>query len=100
MAACLLALYAGWMRWRMRLPGDRVKMLYERFCRRAARLGARRDPWEGPSDFAARAFRLIPKEAERIRQISENYIALRYSPTAASSLLNTFAKEVKAFRNS
>jgi hypothetical protein len=71
--------------------------LYERFCRKAARLGARRDPWEGPSDFSARAARLLPEESERIRRISNTYIVLRYSPEAAPSVLGRFVKEVNAF---
>lgn len=96
-AASLLAIYAAWMRLRTRVRSDRVKTLYERFCRKAARLGAQRDPWEGPSDFAARAARLLPNKSERIRQISNTYIALRYSPEAPPSVLDKFAKEVRAF---
>jgi transglutaminase-like putative cysteine protease len=97
-AAVLLAIYAGWMRLRTRPGRDRVKALYERFCRKAARLGARRDPWEGPSDFSARAARLLPEESERIRRISNIYIVLRYSPEAASPVVGAFAKEINAFR--
>ena len=96
-AAALLAIYAGWMRLRTRPGGDRVKALYERFCRKAARLGVRRDPWEGPSDFSARAARLLPEESERIRRIASSYIVLRYSPEVAPPVLGKFAKEVNAF---
>jgi hypothetical protein len=96
-AAVLLAIYAGWMRLRTHPRGDRVKALYERFCRKAALLGAQRDPWEGPSDFSARAARLLPEESERIRRISNTYIVLRYTPEAAPPVLGRFAKEVNAF---
>jgi transglutaminase-like putative cysteine protease len=96
-AAALLAIYFGWMRLRTRLRADRVKALYERFCRKAARLGVRRDPWEGPSDFSRRAAQLLPDESERIRQISNAYIALRYAPEPAAITLDRFAKEVRAF---
>jgi len=95
--AVLLVIYAGWMHLRTRSRVDRVKTLYERFCRRAARLGVRRSPWEGPSDFSRRAAQLLPNEAERIRQISNTYIALRYSPESAAVVLNRFAKEVNQF---
>jgi hypothetical protein len=71
--------------------------LYERFCRKAARLGVRRNPWEGPSDFSRRAAQLLPNESERIRQISKTYIALRYSPESPALVLNRFAKEVNQF---
>jgi transglutaminase-like putative cysteine protease len=96
-AAALLAIYAGWMQLRTRSRADRVKALYERFCRKAARLGAPRDAWEGPSDFSKRAAQLLPNESDRIRQISNTYIALRYSPKSATIILDRFAKEVSAF---
>src|SRR5438128_5724538 len=70
-AAALLVIYAGWMQLRSRSRVDRVKALYKRFCREAARLGVRRSPWEGPSDFSKRAAQSLPKESERIRQLSD-----------------------------
>jgi hypothetical protein len=66
----------------------------QRFCRKAARLGVPRNPSEGPSDFSRRAAQLLPKESDRIRQISNTYIALRYSPESTAVVLNRFAKEV------
>jgi hypothetical protein len=71
--------------------------LYERFCRKAARLGVQRDPWEGPSDFSSRAALLLPGESERIQQIANSYIALRYAPESATIVLDRLAKEVNAF---
>jgi transglutaminase-like putative cysteine protease len=97
LAAALLVIYAVWMQLRTRLCVDQVKALYERFCRKAARLGVRRNPWEGPSDFSRRAAQLLPNESERIRQISNTYIALRYSPESDAIILDRFAKEVRAF---
>src|SRR5205807_215666 len=47
-AIVLLALYAGWTHLRTRPCGDRIKSIYESFCRKAARLGAQRNPSEGP----------------------------------------------------
>jgi transglutaminase-like putative cysteine protease len=96
-AVALLVIYFGWMQLRTRPGADRVKALYERFCRKATRLGVRRDPWEGPSDFSRRAAELLPNESKRIRQISNTYIALRYAPEPAAISLDRFAKEVRAF---
>jgi protein-glutamine gamma-glutamyltransferase len=96
-AVALLVIYFSWMQLRSRSRADRVKALYERFCRKAARLGVRRDPWEGPSDFSSRAARLLPGESERIQQISNTYIALRYAREPAAIVLDRFAKEVSAF---
>jgi hypothetical protein len=96
-AIALLVIYFGWMQLRTRSRADRVKALYERFCRKAARLGVQRDPWEGPSDFSRRAALLLPDESECIRQISNTYIALRYAPEPAGAALDRFAKEVRTF---
>ena len=96
-ATALLVIYAGWMQLRARPRVDRAKALYERFCRKVARLGVQRSTWEGPADFSRRAAQLLPNESERIRQISNSYIALRYSPNSSALVLNRFAKEVDRF---
>jgi transglutaminase-like putative cysteine protease len=96
-AIAVLVIYFGWMQWRTRSRADRVKALYERFCQRAARLGIPRDPWEGPSDFSKRAGQALPNESERIRQISDTYIALRYAPEPVGVALDRLEKEVGAF---
>jgi protein-glutamine gamma-glutamyltransferase len=93
----LLVIYFGWMRLRTRPRADRVKALYEHFCEKAARLGVRRDPWEGPSDFSERAAQLLPNESQRIRKISNTYIALRYAPESAGGVLDKLARDVRMF---
>ena len=96
-AIALLAIYFAWMQLRTRSRVDRVKALYEYFCRKIARLGVRRDPCEGPLDFARRAAQSLPNESNRIRQIADRYILLRYAPEPAPGMLDKFAKEVNAF---
>jgi len=96
-AIALLAIYFAWMQLRTRSRVDRVKALYEYFCRKTARLGVPRDPCEGPLNFARRAARLLPNEANRIRHIIDTYILLRYAPQPAPGILDRFAKEVNAF---
>lgn len=93
----LLIIYFGWMQLRTRSRVDRVKALYERFCQKLARLGVLRDPWEGPSDFSRRAGLLLPDESERIRKISDTYIALRYASEPGGLAFENFANEVRAF---
>jgi hypothetical protein len=95
--AALLIIYAGWMQLRTRPRADRIQALYERFCQKLARIGVQRDLWEGPSDFAKRAAQSVPNESERVRQITETYIALRYAPGPDVTGLHEFAKEVNAF---
>src|SRR5262245_49993190 len=96
-AIALLAIYFAWMQLRTRSRVDRVKALYQYFCRKTARLGVPRDPYEGPLDFALRAAQLLPNESSRIRQIADTYILLRYAPQPAPGMLDKFAKEVNAF---
>jgi len=96
-AIALLAIYFAWMQLRTRSRMDRVKALYEHFCRKTARLGVRRDPCEGPLDFARRAAQSLPNDSNRIRQIADTYILLRYAPQPAPATLDRFAKEVNAF---
>jgi protein-glutamine gamma-glutamyltransferase len=96
-AIALLAIYFAWMQLRTRSRVDRVKALYEYFCRKTARLGVPRDPCEGPLDFARRAAQSLPNESNRIRQIADTYILLRYAPKPASGMLDRFAKEVSGF---
>jgi protein-glutamine gamma-glutamyltransferase len=93
----LLALYAGWTHLRTRPRGDRVKIAYESFCRKTAKLGAPRNPSEGPLDFSRRATRLLPTESDRIRRIAKAYIALRYAPAPDPTMLEQFAQEVNSF---
>ena len=96
-STALLAIYFAWMQLWTRSRVDRVKALYESFCRKTARLGVPRDPCEGPLDFGRRAVHSLPNESNRIRQIVDIYIQLRYAPQPASGLLNRFATEVGAF---
>jgi hypothetical protein len=96
-AIALLAIYFAWMQLRTRSRVDRVKALYEYFCRKIARLGVARDPCEGPLDFARRAAQSLPNESNRIRQIADSYILLRYAPQPSPGILERFAKEVNAF---
>src|SRR5262245_6266457 len=93
----LLAIYFALMQLRTRSRADRVKALYEYFCRKMARLGVPRDPCEGPLDFARRAAESLPNESNRIREIADTYILLRYAPQPAHGMLDRFAKEVNAF---
>ena len=94
-AACLLGAQAFWTWWRTRVPRDPLKKRYEHFCRRLAALGVKREPWEGPLEYAERAAGLLPDYAERIRRVADLYVSLRYSPAAAHGGVG---REIKEFR--
>jgi len=93
----LLIIYAGWMQLRTRRRVDRIQALYERYCQKLARIGVRRDPCEGPVDFAKRATKSLPSASKYVRQITDTYIALRYAPGPAVISVDKFAKEINAF---
>ena len=96
-AAGFVVILATWMQMLARAHPDPVQSLYARFCAKAARLGAPRDPTEGPVDFARRAGQFLPQESERIATISDCYIGLRYGREMDSAMLHRFAQEVRLF---
>ncbi len=67
--------------WRMARPAgtDRAARLYARFATRLSRLGLRREPAEGPLEFALRASRERPDLEGEIMRISRLYIEARYA---------------------
>ncbi len=96
-AAAIVAFWVGWARFRRTSTAGRVKALHEKFCRKAARKGVVRAPWEGPSDFAERAASFLPGERERVRRIRDGYLALRYSEHPPSTAFAKLAQDVRAF---
>ncbi|HET7227792.1 MAG TPA: DUF4129 domain-containing protein, partial [Chthoniobacterales bacterium] len=96
-AAGFVLILATWMQFRARIQSDPVQGLYTKFCAKAARMGARRDPTEGPVDFASRVSRVLPHESERITTISHCYIGLRYARDSDASSLHALAREVQLF---
>ena len=96
-AAGFVVILATWMQMLARARPDPVQSLYARFCAKAARLGAHRDPTEGPVDFARRAGQFLPQESERIATISDCYVGLRYGREMDSAMLHRFAHEVRLF---
>lgn len=85
----------------VRLPGgtrDEVRMWYDRFCRKLARLGLARKPHEGPQDYARRVVSLRPELGPKILPVTELYVALRYGDDHRPESLRRFRRLVRAFR--
>jgi len=95
----LLLAFSGFMLWR-RVPvgADPAAAIYQRFCRKLARVGIIRQPNEGAADFAQRTAVLRPDLALSAASISELYIALRYAPQPNPSDLRQFGQRVRDFR--
>lgn len=83
----------------LRLAGKRqdpVLRLYERYCAKMGRRGARRLPSEGPLDYAARVAQQFPELAEHARRVSTLYVALRYGATGGDpALMRDFRAAVR-----
>jgi transglutaminase-like putative cysteine protease len=74
----LLVLRAGFH------SGEPVVRLYEKFCRKLARIGLHRRPYEGPQDFAARVVRRRRDLAGDVDEITRLYTAIRYAGATVS----------------
>jgi len=95
----LFTVIASWMQFQSRAPEDKVRSIYEKFCRRTAAAGLVREPWEGPLDFRRRALARFPGQAEEIGKIFLLYIRLRYGASGDDKKLRDhFAETVRGFR--
>ena len=103
--ALLIGLFMLYMLRRMAARNtDVAQQLYLKFCRKLARAGVTRAAHEGAQDFAQRAMRALPRHTDSIRNITAQYLALRYSPagdgqkTARDSRINALRHAVSAFK--
>lgn len=72
-----LLLVAAWTLYRpTKLSPE--QLAWQRFCRRLERQGIRREPWEGPLDFAARVGRERPALGPLTRTAAGLFAELRY----------------------
>jgi len=86
LASALLVLVGGpllvvaWLLHRTRGPApDPARRLYERFCRRLARVGVPRVPTEAPLAYARRAGAALPAAAAAIDAVTAAYTRVRYA---------------------
>ncbi len=97
--AIVLTGLAAWLAWHYRPPGpDELQRLYSRFQGRLGRRGLRRQPWEGPLDFSARAADACPAHAGAIRRITTSYVRLRYGPHGDEDELERMRRLLRSFR--
>jgi len=70
--------------WRRGGGENEEAALYGRMLRRLRRRGLRRDPAEGPLDFATRASRALPERSDSIRRLTICYMDARYGSRRAT----------------
>lgn len=83
--------WAVWQRPRL----DAAQRLWLQFCRRMARAGLPREPWEGPRAYAERAAGRLAVHAPLILAIADAYIVARYGrpdPQAIDTLKRALAR--------
>lgn len=76
---------------------DQVIVLYEKFCRKLAKAGFLRAPFEGPLDFARRVADKDQTLGIEVEKITQLYIGLRY--TNNDNDVGSFANSVRQFGN-
>ncbi len=84
-ALLVFGILAAWLGRPRREQLDPLVKDYRKFCRMLAAAGVVREPWEGAQQFADRAARRFPGQADAIRGAAELYIAARYGRAPESA---------------
>lgn len=77
---------------------DPVIHLYQRFCRKLARVGFVRQPAEGPRSFASRVMHFRADLGDPVEKITSLYEALRYKQGTDTTLKKELKKRIAEFR--
>ncbi|HMA85904.1 MAG TPA: DUF3488 and transglutaminase-like domain-containing protein [Desulfosalsimonadaceae bacterium] len=77
---------------------DRVRICYERFCRKLEKAGLPRPPDKGPADFADGVARERPDLKPEVAEIVRLYIWLRYRQSHDPDMEKHFCERVNAFK--
>lgn len=93
--AGMLVLLLGFTQWRER-EREPVQRIYSHWCRKLARAGLKRWPWEGPLDFAGRVANAWPGQARETAEIARLYCAARYA--GDPDALDALRRQVRQWR--
>ena len=83
---------------RERRSEDIIVRMYQDFCRKLARRGLSRRPYEGPTAFAERVATQRPDVAGQVRNIAKLYSTLRYGLHPSPAGLDVLRRAVRHFR--
>jgi transglutaminase-like putative cysteine protease len=87
-----------YLTWRYKpAPIDPAAREYLKLQHKLEALQIVRLPHEGPSDFLKRAATLQPARATQLKDISDAYVALRYSPRPEDDLFENLKKMINEF---
>jgi len=76
---------------------DPVTQVYNKFCKKLARMGVHRNSYEGPLDFSLRATTKFPELKSSILLITRLYIKLRYEEINSKKQLEQFRQHTRQF---
>lgn len=96
MVGALMTALAVWLMRDHAPARDAARLLYDRFCRKLARIGMQRLPSEGPLDFARRAGRRYQTLCPEVDEITRLYILARYA--SQDRHLAALRQRVRKFR--
>jgi len=87
--AGFFAILSAYLTWKFKPRArDPVAHVYEQLCRKLAKLGVPRLPYEGPNDYVTRAARARPELAAQLEEVQTVYVGLRYGPTPLPTQLS------------
>ncbi|HIJ85465.1 MAG TPA: DUF3488 domain-containing protein, partial [Magnetococcales bacterium] len=77
---------------------DVTEVMYQKFCRKLARAGVARFPWEGALTFGERAGSLLPQNRTEILLIAKNCSELRYEKNTSPDKIHALDRRIRAFK--
>ncbi|MGB1580796.1 MAG: transglutaminase TgpA family protein [Nevskiales bacterium] len=77
---------------------DPVQKEWQLFCKKMARQGVPRRPFEGPRDYAQRLVDKLPQHKDHIELIARNYTHLRYGKRPDETGLRLLRRRVRQFK--
>ena len=77
---------------------DRLDRAWSDFCRKLAKRGVPRQPWEGPVDYGLRAAGAFPGQAAVLLDIASGYARLRYGALVESGAVRELAQRIRRLK--
>lgn len=97
MSGAIVALLGALMAWALwqRRTRDPLERSWLAFCRRLARAGHPRAPWEGPQDYGVRLAAALPRQADELVRITTTYARLRYGAAADRADIRALNRQIR-----
>ncbi len=77
---------------------DPIQLLYAKLCKRLAKKGFPRQPYEGPEGYHRRLTKDAPALGQQLKSIFQQYSRLRYGPAYTAAEFDNFKTQIKAIQ--